>query len=295
LLASQDVKEGHRICRVRTRLSKSTALVAARPNIELLRPSRINILLHRPSSTRAQAFQPRTQRALACRYTLQPLSLPPTQLHDLVLESLLALVPCPLDRPASRLIATRHPTGDACFGWVAPYVSVDSREERIVRVFEGGRGEDLGQLVGQLLLVEVAEEKEGQGFLVDGPVCIAYGAFDCGVQGLDVYTGGARRVGLLGEVGLEGREAGQGARRERRRGGDVHVIGAYGACHDGGGSAPWWRSMRRDVRVARSSRVGQMRVRAVEKAEGGGRATPGSARRFKSASGVARVCNDGPR
>lgn len=65
--------------------------------------------------------------------------------------------------------------------------------------------------MGQLFLVEVAEEEEGEGFLIDGPVCVTYGALDCCVQGFDVYAGGAWRVGLLGEVGLEGCEVGQGA------------------------------------------------------------------------------------
>jgi hypothetical protein len=78
-----------------------------------------------------------------------------------------------------------------------------------VRVFEGRGSQNLGQLLGQLFLVEVAKEKEGEGFLVDGPVCIAYGAFDCSVQGFDVYAGGARCVGLLGQVGLERCEIGQ--------------------------------------------------------------------------------------
>jgi hypothetical protein len=108
--------------------------------------------------------------------------------------------------------------------------------------------------MGQLFLVEVAEEEKGEGFLVDGPVCVTDGALDCGVQGLDVYAGGAWRVGLLGQVRLKRCETGQGARGERRRRGYVHVVGPDGACHDGCGCAPGRRSMRRDVRVASWSR-----------------------------------------
>lgn len=48
-------------------------------------------------------------------------------------------------------------------------------------VFEGGRGQDLAELVGQLFLIEVAEEEKGEGLLVRGPVGIAYRALDCRV------------------------------------------------------------------------------------------------------------------
>lgn len=166
---------------MRTCLSKPTPLITAWTNIQLLRPSRINVLLRRPIGAAARALQPCTQRAFPSRYALEPLSFPAAQLHDLMLEPLLALIPCPLDRPACRLITTRHPARDACFGRIAPYVGVDGCEEGIVSVFEGGRGQDLAELVGQLFLIEVAEEEKGEGLLVRGPVDIAYRALDCRV------------------------------------------------------------------------------------------------------------------
>lgn len=91
-------------------------------------------------------------------------------------QSLLALIPCSLDRPARGLVATADPAGDARFWGVAPYVGVDGCDKGIVCVLEGGCGKDPRQLLGELFLVEVAEEKEGQGFFVDDPVSVTYGA-----------------------------------------------------------------------------------------------------------------------
>jgi hypothetical protein len=82
-------------------------------------------------------------------------------LHDLVLEPLLALIVRALDRAAARLVTARHPTCYPHFWWVAPYVRVYRCEERIVCVFEGWRGEDLGEGVGELFLVQVPKEEEG--------------------------------------------------------------------------------------------------------------------------------------
>jgi hypothetical protein len=146
---------------VRTRLPKPPTPWCSN-RLNHLRPPRINILLHRPLHARPRTpLQPRTQRALPRRNSLQPLPLPATQLHNLILESLLCFVPRALDaRPTTRLVATADPARDACFRGVAPYVCVDGREESVVGVFEGGRGEDAGELVGELLLVQVAEEEE---------------------------------------------------------------------------------------------------------------------------------------
>lgn len=96
-------------------------------------------------------------------------------------------------------------------------------------MLEGGRSKNLGEFETELLLVEVAQQKEGKALLVCSPISIAYCAFDGGVQRLDVYPGGSWCGGLLDEVRLQAREVGEGAGGEGWRGGDVHVIGAYGA------------------------------------------------------------------
>ena len=241
---------------IRTRLSKSTALITARPNVQLLRPSRIHVLLHRPSRTSTQSFQPRTQRTLSRWYALEPFPLSAAQLHDLVLQPLLALIPCPLDRPACRLITAADPACDASFWRIAPYVRIDGCEEGIVCVFEGGCSEDLGQLVRELFLVEVAKHEEGERFFVDCPVGVAYGALHCRIQGLNVYAGAPRCAGFLAEVRLQGGQVGQRARGEGRRRRHVHFIWPHGSRHDGCRDAPWWRSMRCDVRVASWARSG---------------------------------------
>ena len=60
-------------------------------------------------------------------------------------------------------------------------VEEEERLDPLMSVFEGGRGQDLAELVGQLFLIEVAEEEKGEGLLVRGPVDIAYRALDCRV------------------------------------------------------------------------------------------------------------------
>jgi hypothetical protein len=185
-------------------------------------------------------------------------------------QPLLTLIPCPLNRAACRLIAAADPACDTSFWWIAPYVRINGCEKGIVRVFEGRRGQDLGELLGELFLIEVSEEKERESFLVHCPFGIANGPFYGCIQGLHVYAWVSRCAGLLAEVCLEGRKVGQCARGESWRRRDTHLIRPYCACHDGSVDAPWWRSMRSDVRVASWSRSGK-----DARAEGGdeGRAT----------------------
>lgn len=135
---------------MRTRLAEPSTLISSHwPHLGLLHPPALDVLAHHA-------------RSLAILRTcnrLQSFPLPSTQLHNFMLQSFLALVMRPLDRPAARLVATRHPARDARLRLVPPYVGVDGGEEGIVGVLERGRGQDLGQGVRELLLVQIAEQE----------------------------------------------------------------------------------------------------------------------------------------
>ena len=118
-----------------TRLVSS--LCARRPHLRLLDSARLDILqrgAHSPQRTHAFWHW-----HVGRRDRLQPLPLAPTQLHNLVLEPLLALVPLPLSCPTTRLVTARNPTRNPRFRRVAPYVPIDGRDERIVRAFQRRR------------------------------------------------------------------------------------------------------------------------------------------------------------
>jgi hypothetical protein len=135
----------------RTGLAKATALVSSSgTGLGLLDTARVYVLL----------YGTQTVTAVGCGYRLQSLPLSPTQLHNLIFQPLLTLIMCSLDCPTCWLVTARHPARDACFWLVAPYICVDSCEKGIVGMFEGGCGEYLGKRMGELFLVEVAEEEE---------------------------------------------------------------------------------------------------------------------------------------
>lgn len=147
-------------CNQLTRLPKAAALDAAWPYVQLLDQPGINILLYRtqgPRPSQSRSIDSSSRSAVARMDRLQPLALPPTQLHDFILQALFALVAGALGGPAGGLVAAGDPAGDTGVGGVAPDVGIDCGEERIMGALEGGGGQDAGELERQLFLVQVAE------------------------------------------------------------------------------------------------------------------------------------------
>lgn len=97
-------------------------------------------------------------------YRLQTFSLPPTHVHNLVLEPLLALVTGAFGHRRRDLVTARHPRGNASLRRIPPHIRIYTHHQRIVRSFQrgsanafgNGAGEYLVEACAQFVLVQVA-------------------------------------------------------------------------------------------------------------------------------------------